>query len=92
MGQMQAYHQARTHAWNQQVAGYRVRQNAQQAQSSSWGKTLTGRTDAVDPQSGNHFQVLTGPNANYYRNGLGQKVNSNTSPGAGYHLGGTTPQ
>jgi len=64
MGQMQAYHPSRTDAWNQQVAGDQVGQNAQRAQSSSWRKTLTRLTDAVDPPTGNHFQVWTGPNAN----------------------------
>jgi hypothetical protein len=85
MGQMQAYHQSRTDAWNQQVAGDQVRQNAQRAQSSSWRKTLTRLTDAVDPPTGNHFQVWTGPNANDYRNGLGQT-------GAGYQQVETPPQ
>ncbi len=85
LGQMQAYHQARTNAWNQQVAGFEARQAASQAQSSRWGDILTGLTDAVDPQSGTRFQVWTGPYSNYYRNGAGQVVNANTSPGPGYH-------
>jgi hypothetical protein len=91
MSQMQAYHQARTTAWNNQVAKFEAGQNARQAQSTNWGNILTGLTDAVDPQTGNRFQVWTGPYANYYRNGLGQTVNANTSPGSAYHQIETPP-
>jgi hypothetical protein len=45
-----------------------------------------------DPLTGQHFQVWSGPNANYYRNGLGTTVNSNISPGADYHQLQTQPQ
>jgi hypothetical protein len=85
MAQMRAYDQARSSAMNQQVAGFEARQNASQRQSSSFGETLTGLQDAVDPQTGQRFQVWTGPGANYYRNGLGDTVNGNTSPGSDYH-------
>jgi hypothetical protein len=91
MAQMQQYHQQRTSAWNQQVAGFEKRQNESAAQSSNWGEILTGLTDATDPLTGEHFQVWTGPNANYYRNGMGTTVNSNSLPGAGYHKLDTQP-
>jgi hypothetical protein len=74
MAQMRAYDQARSSAMNQQVAGFEAHENASQRQSSSFGETLTGLQDAVDPQTGQRFQVWTGPGANYYRNGLGDTV------------------
>ena len=85
MAQMRAYDQARSSAMNQQVAGFEARENASQRQSSSFGETLTGLQDAVDPQTGQRFQVWSGPGANYYRNGEGDTVNANSLPGPGYH-------
>jgi hypothetical protein len=83
--QMQAYHQARNAAMNQQVASYESRQNAQTRQVSSWGDTLTGLQKVSDPQTGKEFQVFSGPKANYYTNGTGVTVNSNLSPGSDFH-------
>jgi hypothetical protein len=85
MQQMQAFDQQRTAAMNQQVAGFEAKQNAQAAQVSSWGDILTGVTNISDPQTGTKFQVFSGPNANYYANGNGVTINSNLSPGAGFH-------
>jgi len=81
MKQMQAYHQARTAAMNQQVAGYEAHQNAQAQQVSNWGQILTGTETVSDPATGNQFEVFTGPKANQYINGNGVVVNSNISPG-----------
>lgn len=85
MQQMQAYHQARTAAMNQQVASYEARQNAQARQVSNWGDILTGVQKVSDPQTGREFQVYSGPKANYYTNGAGVTINSNISPGADFH-------
>lgn len=85
MRQMQAYHEARTAAMNQQVAGFEARQNAQAQQVSSWGETLTGLQNVTDPMTGSQFQVFTGPKANYYINGNGVKINSDVSPGPEFH-------
>ena len=85
MQQMQAYDRARTAAMNQQVAGFEAHQNAQARQVSEWGEILTGVQSVRDPQTGNEFQVFTGPKANYYMNGNGVKVNSNISPGPDFH-------
>lgn len=85
MRQMQAYHQARTAAMNQQVAHFEAQQNAQAQQVSGWGETLTGLVDLSDPATGNRFQVFSGPKANYYSNGKGVTINSNLSPGLGFH-------
>jgi hypothetical protein len=85
MQQMQVYHQQREAAMNQQVAQFESHQQAQAAQVSSWGNTLTGLTNVYDPSTGTQFQVFSGPKSNYYVNGDGVKVNSNINPGYGFH-------
>jgi hypothetical protein len=85
MKQMQAYHQQRAAAMNQQVSSFEARQQAQAAQVSSWGNTLTGLTNLYDPTTGTQFQVFSGPKSNYYINGNGVKINSNIDPGNGFH-------
>jgi hypothetical protein len=92
LAQMQAQHQAFTNSLNRQVSGFEAGQNAQQAQVNTWGNILTGVQNASDPLTGQRFQVWTGPNNNYYRNGSGTTVNSNTSPGANYHPLQVDPQ
>lgn len=92
MGQMQQYHNARSAAWNNQVSGFEARQQASAAQSSQWGDILTGLTDARDPATGQNFKVWTGQYSNYYINGLGNKVNANTSPGPDYRQLDTSPR
>ena len=91
MQQMRAFDQQRQAAMNQQVAGFEARQNAQAAQVSSFGDILTGLTNGVDPQTGEHFQVFSGPKSNYYRNRAGVTINSNVSPGPGFYLAPTAP-
>ena len=86
MQQMQAYHQQRTAAMNQQVASFEARQNAQARQVSNWGDILTGIQKVSDPQTGRQFEVFSGPKANYYTNGAGVTINSNVSPGSDFHL------
>lgn len=85
MQQMRAFDQQRRAAMNQQVAGFEARQTAQAAQVSQWGDILTGVTNISDPQTGEKFQVFSGPKSNYYRNGQGLTINSNISPGAGFY-------
>jgi hypothetical protein len=70
---------------NQQVAHFESQQHAQAQQVSSWGETLTGLITVRDSATGTEFQVFSGPKANYYTNGNGVTVNSNLSPGAGFH-------
>jgi hypothetical protein len=84
MQQMQAYHEQRTAAMNQQVASFQSRQDAQARQVSNWGDILTGVQKVSDPQTGREFQVFSGPKANYYTNGTGITINSNVSPGANF--------
>jgi len=83
--QMQAYHKARTDVMNQQVAKFESRQSLQGQQVSLWGETLTGLQNVSDPLTGTHFQVFTGPKANYYVNGNGVRINSDVSPGPDFH-------
>jgi hypothetical protein len=85
MQQIRAFDQQRQAAMNQQVAHFEARQNAQAQQVSDWGDILTGVTNVADPQTGTHFQVFTGPHANYYSNGNGVTINSNISPGPEFH-------
>jgi hypothetical protein len=85
MQQMRAYHQQRESAMNQQVAHFESEQNAQAQQVSSWGETLTGLTTVTDSATGTKFEIFSGPKANYYTDGNGVTVNSNLSPGAGFH-------
>lgn len=85
MRQMQVYHQQREAAMNAQVASFERHQAAQASQVSSFCDTLTGLTNLHDPQTGATFQVFSGPKSSYYRNGLGQAVNSNVSPGSNFY-------
>lgn len=89
---MQAQHQAFTNSPHQQVSGFEARQNPQQAQLTKFDNALVGVLNASDPITGQRFQVRTGPNNHYYRNGLGTTVNSNNSPGPNYHPLQAEPQ
>lgn len=92
MRQMQQFHQQREAAMNQQVSQYYAHQNAQASQVSNFCDTLTGLTNVRDPQTGNQFQVFSGPKSNYYRNGLGVTVNSTLSPGSSFYKVDEVPQ
>ncbi len=83
--QMQAYHQQREAAMNQQVSHFESQQHAQAQQVSDWGEMLTGLTTVSDPATGTKFQIFSGPKANNYINGNGVVVNSNFSPGPWFH-------
>jgi hypothetical protein len=68
-----------------QVNAFERRQGAQASQVNSWGNTLTGITPTTDPLNGTTRDVWTGPKSGYWMNGLGEVMNSNLSPGAGWH-------
>jgi len=85
MKQMAQYHQERTAAMNQQVAGFESRMQQQADQVTSFGNILTGVTNLYDPRTGTQFQAFSGPKANYYMNGQGVKINSNLNPGNGFY-------
>lgn len=83
--QMQAYDAQRRAAMNQQVAQFEARQNAQAQQVSDFGEILTGLTTVSDPATGTQFQIFSGPHANYWIDGNGNKLNSTLSPGPAFH-------
>ena len=77
--------EAKMQGMRNQVNAFEHHQAAQAAQVESWGNTLTGLTPTVDPLSNETRLVRTGPNNGYWINGQGTVVNSNVSPGAGFH-------
>jgi hypothetical protein len=44
-----------------------------------------GVTPTIDPFTGENRKVWTGTKSSYWRNGLGETRNSDTSPGPGWH-------
>jgi hypothetical protein len=79
-------------AMRNQVTAFRQRQNAQAAQVEGFTQALRGVTPTLDPLTGESREVWTGAHDGYWANGAGQVVNSNSSPGPGWHqLQVTTP-
>ena len=70
---------------NAQVNGFESRMSSQAAQVNSFDQNLVGIQDMSDPMTGESLQVFSGPHSNYYRNGLGQEINSDITPGPGFH-------
>lgn len=83
--QTQAQMQAFRSSMSTQVNGFESRMQSQAAQVNTFDQALVGIQDATDPVTGESLQVFTGPHSNYYRNGLGQTVNSDISPGPSFH-------
>lgn len=81
--QMQQF-EARMQAMQNQVNAFEQHQAAQAAQVESFTNVLNGITPTTDPLTGEQRDVWTGPNANYWVNGLGQVVNSTSAPAAGW--------
>ena len=77
--------EAKMQSMRNQVNAFERHQAAQAAQVESWGNTLTGLTPTVDPLNNETRLVWTGPNNGYWINGQGTVVNSNLSPGPGFH-------
>ena len=76
--------EARMQAMQRQVNAFEQHQAAQAAQVESFTNALNGITPTTDPLTGERREVWSGPNANYWVNGLGQVVNSNSAPAAGW--------
>lgn len=70
---------------NAQVNGFESREQAQSDQVHSFDENLVGIQDMSDPLTGESLQVFSGPHSNEYRNGLGQVINSDVSPGPDFH-------
>ena len=83
--------EARMQAMQNQVNAFEQHQAAQAAQVESFTNVLNGITPTTDPLTGTQRNVWTGPNANYWVNGLGQVVNSNSAPAAGWRQLQTNP-
>jgi hypothetical protein len=85
LGQQVQQFQSRMAAMRNQVTAFERQQNRQARQVSEWGNMLTGITPTVDPLNGETRNVWTGPKSGYWINGQGTVVNSELSPGAGFH-------
>jgi hypothetical protein len=73
----------RMHGMRSEVNAFERQQGRQAAQVEKWGNLLTGVTPAADPL-GNPRSVWTGPKSNYWTNGVGKVINSDTAPGPGW--------
>jgi hypothetical protein len=82
--------QQKMQAMQDQVNAFERHQQAQSAQVDSFSQALRGVTPTLDPITGESREVWTGPHNNYYTNGLGEVVNSNTAPSASWRQ--LTPQ
>jgi hypothetical protein len=78
-----AQFEAKMQGMQNQVSAFERGQARQVAQVESFSNVLNGVTPTVDPY-GNKRDVWTGPKNGYWKNGLGQVVNSDVSPGAGW--------
>lgn len=85
LGQQVQQFELRMQSMRSQVSAFEHQQNAQADQVASFGNVLTGITPTVDPLNGETRDVWTGPRSGYWKNGQGTVVNSDTSPGAGFH-------
>ena len=85
LGQQVQQFEAKMQGMRDQVNAFERHQAAQAAQVESFTNTLTGLTPTVDPLNGSTRLVWTGPNNGYWINGQGTVVNSNLSPGPGFH-------
>jgi hypothetical protein len=71
-------------AMQNQVNAFERHQQAQANQVESFTQALRGVTPTIDPMTGEAKEVWTGPNSNYWTNGVGDVVNSVNGP-AGWH-------
>ncbi len=85
LGQQVQQFEARMQSMWNQVSAFEHQQNAQAGQVASFGNVLTGITPTVDPLNGETRDVWTGPRSGYWKDGQGTVVNSDISPGAGFH-------
>lgn len=83
LGQQVQQFEQQMAAMRNQVSAFEQGQARQAKQVDEFDQALRGVTPTVDPY-GNEREVWTGPYSNYYKNGVGDVVNSNGSPGAGW--------
>ncbi|MGA7920952.1 MAG: hypothetical protein WCA38_14920 [Candidatus Acidiferrales bacterium] len=85
LGQQVRQFEAQMQSMRNQVGAFESRQNAQAAQVEGFTQALRGVTPTIDPLTGGAREVWTGPNSQYWTNGLGQVVNSNSQPPGNWH-------
>ncbi len=83
LGQQVQQFEQKMSAMRDQVGAFERGQAQQAKQVEGFDQALRGVTPTVDPY-GNEREVWTGQYANYYKNGLGEVVNSTNPPGAGW--------
>jgi hypothetical protein len=76
--------EAKMQAMRDQVSSFERHQNAQAAQVEGFTQALRGVTPTIDPFTGEAKEVWTGPQSNYWTNGVGAVVNSTNAPAAGW--------
>jgi hypothetical protein len=76
--------QARMQSMRDQVSAFERHQAAQSSQVEGFTQALRGVTPTIDPYTGEAKEVWTGPQANYWENGVGQVVNSTNAPAPGW--------
>jgi hypothetical protein len=76
---------SRMQANQDQVNAFQRQQRARTAQAGVFSDALVGVTPTIDPFTGENRKVWTGTKSSYWRNGLGETRNSDTSPGPGWH-------
>jgi hypothetical protein len=84
LGQQVQQFEAKMQAMRDQVSAFERHQNAQSAQVEGFSQALRGVTPTIDPFTGEAKEVWTGPNGNYWTNGVGGVVNSTNAPAAGW--------
>jgi len=85
LGQQVAAFQSQMRAMQAQVNSFERGQQARQSQFEGFDKAINGITPTTDPLNGETRDVWTGPHNGYWVNGAGTLVNSDSSPGAGFH-------
>jgi hypothetical protein len=77
--------EAKMRSMQNQVDAFGRQQNAQAAQVEGFTNALRGVIPTLDPLTGESREVWTGPKSQYWTNGWGEVVNSNSQPSAGWH-------
>ena len=72
--------EAKMQALRNQVNSFEAHQAQERKQFESFDDALNGVTPTIDPVTGETRKVWTGTQSNYWVNGLGQVVNSNSNP------------
>lgn len=91
MSQQVQRFEAKMRSTQNQVEAFRRQQNGRSEQVESFTQALRGVTPTVDPMAGEAREVWTSPKIQYWVNGLGDVVNSNSRPSPSWHQLQTNP-